>query len=70
MKQLTDCVEKLQNALFMVGEIGGNDYNYAIFQGKTMEELRSMVPDVVAAIIDAARVSYITTYMQHKISDY
>ncbi|KAK4439687.1 GDSL esterase/lipase [Sesamum alatum] len=50
-----DCVEKLQNALFMVGEIGGNDYNYAIFQGKTMEELRSMVPDVVATIIYAAR---------------
>ncbi|KAK4398651.1 Acetylajmalan esterase [Sesamum angolense] len=54
-QQLTDCVEKLQNALFMVGEIGGNDYNYAIFQGKTMEELRSMVPDVVATIVDAAR---------------
>ncbi|KAL0362946.1 UNVERIFIED_CONTAM: Acetylajmalan esterase [Sesamum calycinum] len=51
-----DCVEKLQNALFMVGEIGGNDYNYAIFQGKTMEELRSMVPDVVATIVDAARL--------------
>ncbi|KAL0306228.1 UNVERIFIED_CONTAM: Acetylajmalan esterase [Sesamum radiatum] len=34
---------------------GGNDYNYAIFQGKTMEELRSMVPDVVATIVDAAR---------------
>ncbi|KAL0443264.1 UNVERIFIED_CONTAM: GDSL esterase/lipase [Sesamum latifolium] len=50
-----DCVEKLQNALFMVGEIGGNDYNYAIFQGKTMEELRSMVPHVVATIVDAAR---------------
>ncbi|KAI3456788.1 hypothetical protein Pfo_013451 [Paulownia fortunei] len=50
-----DCVEKLQNALFMVGEIGGNDYNYAIFQGKTMEDLRSMVPDVVASIMDAAR---------------
>ncbi|GFZ07071.1 SGNH hydrolase-type esterase superfamily protein [Actinidia rufa] len=33
-----DCIEKLKNALFMVGEIGGNDYNYALFQGKTMEE--------------------------------
>lgn len=39
----------------MVGEIGWNDYNYAIFQGKPMEELREMVPDVVAAIMDAAR---------------
>ncbi|GFY88996.1 hypothetical protein Acr_06g0009360 [Actinidia rufa] len=33
-----DCVEKLKNSLFMVGEIGGNDYNYALFQGKNMEE--------------------------------
>ncbi|KAA8536827.1 hypothetical protein F0562_029305 [Nyssa sinensis] len=28
-----DCIEKLKNSLFMVGEIGGNDYNYALFQG-------------------------------------
>ncbi|KAL3849179.1 hypothetical protein ACJIZ3_011061 [Penstemon smallii] len=26
------CGVKLQNALFMVGEIGGNDYNYAFFK--------------------------------------
>ncbi|KAK6123853.1 hypothetical protein DH2020_042400 [Rehmannia glutinosa] len=51
----TDCVDKLENALFMVGEIGGNDYNYAFFQGKTMEELKSMVPDVVESIMDAAK---------------
>ncbi|PIN01992.1 Chlorogenate--glucarate O-hydroxycinnamoyltransferase [Handroanthus impetiginosus] len=50
-----ECVEKLQNALFMVGEIGGNDYNYAIFQGKTMEELISMVPEVVNAIMNGVR---------------
>ncbi|KAL2247714.1 GDSL esterase/lipase At5g03980-like [Sesamum indicum] len=50
-----ECAEKLQTALFMVGEIGGNDYNYAIFQGKTMDELQSMVPEVVHAIINAVR---------------
>ncbi|KAL3851123.1 hypothetical protein ACJIZ3_013005 [Penstemon smallii] len=50
-----DCAEKLKNALFMVGEIGGNDYNYAIFQGKTMEELRNMVPEVVSTIIGAVK---------------
>ena len=54
---MTDCAEKLQNALFMVGEIGGNDYNYAIFQGKTMKELMNMVPNVVDAIMDGVRVS-------------
>ncbi|KAL3829025.1 hypothetical protein ACJIZ3_017827 [Penstemon smallii] len=37
-----NCGVKLQNALFMVGEIGGNDYNYAIFQGKTMDELKNV----------------------------
>ncbi|XP_057466267.1 acetylajmalan esterase-like [Actinidia eriantha] len=50
-----DCIEKLENALFMVGEIGGNDYNYALFQGKTMEEVESLVPDVVRVIKDAVR---------------
>ena len=34
----------------MVGEIGGNDYNYALFQGKTIEEVRYMVVEVVQAI--------------------
>lgn len=42
----------------MVGEIGGNDYNYALFQGKTTEEVEDMVPDVVQAIKDAAQVSH------------
>ncbi|XP_021593074.1 GDSL esterase/lipase At5g03980 [Manihot esculenta] len=41
----------------MVGEIGGNDYNYALLQGKTIDELKPMIPDVVNAIKDAvARV--------------
>ncbi|KAA8536780.1 hypothetical protein F0562_029258 [Nyssa sinensis] len=50
-----DCIEKLKNSLFMVGEIGGNDYNYALFQGKSFEEVKSMVHDVVGAIKNAVR---------------
>uniref|UniRef100_A0A6N2KV61 Acetylajmalan esterase-like n=1 Tax=Salix viminalis TaxID=40686 RepID=A0A6N2KV61_SALVM len=50
-----DCVEKLKNSLFMVGEIGVNDYTYAFFHGKTMEEVKNMVPDVVKAIKDAVK---------------
>ncbi|CAA0821054.1 GDSL esterase/lipase [Striga hermonthica] len=51
-----DCVEKVQNALFMVGEIGGNDYNFATFQAKkSMDELRRMVPRVVEAILNGVR---------------
>ncbi|XP_022952109.1 acetylajmalan esterase-like [Cucurbita moschata] len=48
-----DCTKKLKNALFFVGEIGGNDYNYALFQGKTIEEVRNMVPEVVQIIKEA-----------------
>lgn len=40
----------------MVGEIGGNDYNYAIFQGKSIEELKSMVPDIVSTIMEGVKV--------------
>ncbi|KAJ6737644.1 ACETYLAJMALAN ESTERASE-LIKE [Salix viminalis] len=53
-----DCVEKLKNSLFMVGEIGVNDYTYAFFNGKTMEEVKNMVPDVVQAIRDAVKVVF------------
>lgn len=42
----------------MVGEIGGNDYNYALFQGKSIEEVKSLVPSVVQAIANAVRVSF------------
>ncbi|ESQ40362.1 hypothetical protein EUTSA_v10015988mg [Eutrema salsugineum] len=48
----SDC---LKQSLFMVGEIGGNDYNYGFFQGKSMEEIRSYIPHVVGAIAAAAR---------------
>ncbi|XP_021837051.1 acetylajmalan esterase-like [Spinacia oleracea] len=44
-----DCKNKLANALFII-ESGGNDFNYAFFGGKTMQEVRSMVPQVVGNI--------------------
>ncbi|KAI8553990.1 hypothetical protein RHMOL_Rhmol05G0061900 [Rhododendron molle] len=50
-----DCAEKLKDSLFMVGEIGGNDYNYALFQGKSIDEVKSLVPSVVQAIANAVR---------------
>ncbi|CAA7036102.1 unnamed protein product [Microthlaspi erraticum] len=48
----SDC---LKRSLFMMGEIGGNDYNYGFFQGKPMQEVRSYIPHVVGAITSAAR---------------
>ncbi|KAF5175994.1 GDSL esterase/lipase [Thalictrum thalictroides] len=51
----TDCAKILGQALFMVGETGGNDFNYALLQGKTIQETQSLVPGVVDNIIDLAR---------------
>nr|XP_016511139.1 PREDICTED: acetylajmalan esterase-like isoform X1 [Nicotiana tabacum] len=51
----TECSEDLKKALFLVGEIGGNEFNYGLLQGKPMEELRAMVPEVVQTIINAVK---------------
>ncbi|GLT94888.1 hypothetical protein SLE2022_126020 [Rubroshorea leprosula] len=48
-----ECSEKLKKSLFMVGEIGGNDYNYPFLQGKTFEEVKALMPEVIQAIKDA-----------------
>ncbi|VAH58613.1 unnamed protein product [Triticum turgidum subsp. durum] len=39
-----DCAKKLGGALFLVGEIGGNDYNYAFFQKRSVEAVKAYVP--------------------------
>ena len=41
----------------MVGEIGGNDYNYAFFEYKPVAEVEKLIPGVVKTIIDAAKVN-------------
>lgn len=50
-----DCAKKLSGALFLVGEIGGNDYNYAFFQGRSIESMKTYVPQVVRSIMDVAK---------------
>ncbi|KAL4023989.1 GDSL esterase/lipase [Cucumis melo var. makuwa] len=50
-----DCTMKLKHALFFMGEIGGNDYNYALFEGKTVSEVKNMVPRVVQTIMGATK---------------
>ncbi|XP_004230196.1 GDSL esterase/lipase At5g03980 [Solanum lycopersicum] len=47
----TDCPKYLEKSLFLVGEIGGDELAYGFIQGKTIQELRTMVPDIVHAII-------------------
>jgi len=40
-----------------MGEIGGNDVSYAIKQGKSVEFLQEMVPEIVQSIKSAIDVS-------------
>ncbi|KAL0005534.1 hypothetical protein SO802_013095 [Lithocarpus litseifolius] len=54
-----DCAEKLKT---MVGETGGNDYNHALFQGKTTEEAREIIPEVVQAIKDVVTTNNPAAY--------
>ncbi|XP_010929733.1 GDSL esterase/lipase At5g03980 [Elaeis guineensis] len=51
----TKCAQSLKRALFLVGEIGGNDYNYAFSQGTSMKKVMTYVPEVVQSIIKAAK---------------
>ncbi|XP_047971681.1 GDSL esterase/lipase At1g28590-like [Salvia hispanica] len=46
----SDCKNFLETSLVLVGEIGGNDYNYAFLQGKSFESTLAIVPKVVKAI--------------------
>ncbi|KAJ8444986.1 hypothetical protein Cgig2_029180 [Carnegiea gigantea] len=51
-----DCMASVVGkSLVMMGEVGGNDYNYALLEGKSMEELYKMVPEVVRAIKEAVK---------------
>ncbi|XP_027126913.1 GDSL esterase/lipase At5g03980-like [Coffea arabica] len=51
----SQCEERLKRALFMMGEIGGNDFSTAFSQGKSIKESRTYVPYVVDAISIAIR---------------
>ncbi|EPS71267.1 hypothetical protein M569_03493 [Genlisea aurea] len=48
-----DCINYFKKSLFVVGEIGGNDYNYPFFVGSSVSELKSTVPLVVGTITKA-----------------
>ncbi|KAL0407411.1 UNVERIFIED_CONTAM: GDSL esterase/lipase [Sesamum latifolium] len=48
-----DCARRFQKSLFLVGEIGGNDYNYPFFAGGTIQQLKALVPLVVETIANA-----------------
>ncbi|KAL5731962.1 acetylajmaline esterase [Ranunculus cassubicifolius] len=49
----SSCSGILRNSLFLVGEIGGNDYNYPFFQGKDIHDIPSLVPKVINTMSSA-----------------
>lgn len=50
------CHEVLGNSLFLVGEIGGNDFNYPLFIRNSIAEIKTYVPHVVNAITSTINV--------------
>ncbi|XP_071721214.1 GDSL esterase/lipase At1g28580-like [Rutidosis leptorrhynchoides] len=51
----TDCKRILENSLFLMGEIGGNDYNHELRAGKSLKDNESFIPLVIQAIIEAIK---------------
>lgn len=49
----SDCNHLLSKSLFLVGEIGGNDYNNPFFQGRSLIEIQTFVPKVIRTISSA-----------------
>uniref|UniRef100_A0A0D9V2U4 GDSL esterase/lipase n=1 Tax=Leersia perrieri TaxID=77586 RepID=A0A0D9V2U4_9ORYZ len=43
----------MSKSLFLVGEVGGNDYNHLIVRGKSLNELHELVPKIVGTISSA-----------------
>ncbi|XP_006362447.1 GDSL esterase/lipase At1g28580-like [Solanum tuberosum] len=49
----SECKEFLQNSLILMGEIGGNDFNYGFLGNSTKEEVESYVPAVIKTLSSA-----------------
>ncbi|XP_024987747.1 GDSL esterase/lipase At1g28590-like [Cynara cardunculus var. scolymus] len=49
----SDCRNLIRSSLILMGEIGGNDYNYPILEGKPVSEIEPYVPFVIDAIVSA-----------------
>ena len=57
------CPGSLHVSLFIVGEIGRNDYLTAYLQGKTSRDVQNMVPEVTEIIENALRVSFLVPWV-------
>ncbi|XP_047975149.1 acetylajmalan esterase-like [Salvia hispanica] len=50
-----ECGDYLRRSLIFVGEIGGNDINFPLSQGRSLEEIRTYIPLINQAIANATR---------------
>nr|WKU61930.1 acetylnorajmalan esterase 2 [Rauvolfia serpentina] len=50
----TECSKKVQNSLFLIGNIGNNDVNYAL-PYRTIQEIEAYVPSIAKAVANATR---------------
>ena len=51
-----ECRDMIEDALILMGEVGGNDLNYAFFVGKPIEEIKELIPLVITTISSAITV--------------
>jgi hypothetical protein len=48
----------MSSSVFLVGEIGGNDYNHPFFQNRSFSaEIKPLVPKVIQKIENATKVT-------------
>lgn len=57
-----DCDQLFERSVFLVGEIGGNDYNHALLAGVSMEVVQTFVSPVVDAIVSTVNVTQICIF--------
>jgi len=57
----------LGDSLILMGEIGGNDYNYPFFEGKIINEIKELVPLIIKAISSAIVVTNLNIALPSKM---
>nr|XP_043623678.1 GDSL esterase/lipase At1g28590-like [Erigeron canadensis] len=50
---ISDCRKFIGGSLILMGEIGGNDYNFPILAGSQMDEIKPLVPLVIDRVVSA-----------------
>lgn len=57
----------MSKSMFIMGEIGGNDYNQPFFQNRSfINEIKPLVPKVISKIENAIKVSFLSVSLINK----